>query len=406
MKKKYLEVRWGAAAAYLFTLSLIHLGRLHIGLLFDFIYFALLIIPVITLAHLFISLASVKYHQTFGTDHPIKGEVLTYSLLLANESLFPTVPMRIRFRTVQPGQKTQLPDLHITLKRGQRRENSFQISCPFRGVYTVGLEQLEMRDLLGWITIHKAVWHRTFYVLPRIISVEFPFSIGTTRDLHTGPNPGASQDYSLFEALVPYRQGQSIRHMAWKKFIALGEPFLKTYGKTSQPGVSLYLDLRRNEEPSLAVLEREDCSIEIVVALVKFCLDRSIPVSVNAMGQSRYHFTASDPSEFQRFHQDTVNVLFHDTISPAELYRGDMQGSVLPASVVFITHLLDQEILTILEESINSQIDNMIAAIFNLSGMDRRKAGVEYLSSMVEKGSSIALVEESSTISESLKVKV
>ena len=405
--RKYLEIRWSGIFILVFTLLLFQLARQHIGLRFDYIFFALLALPIFTTVHLVVSLSSVKYHQTFDTDHPTKGEVLKYTLLLANESLLPSVPMRIRYRTVQPGSDAHIPDLEISLKRGERAERSYDISCPFRGIYTVGLELLEVQDMLGWIKIRRPVWHRTFYVYPRVIEVTYPFDIGTTSDLNTGPNPGASQDYSLFENLVPYREGQSIRHLAWKKFISVGEPFLKSYGKTSQPGVSLYIDLRRDEEPSPEVLEREDCSIEILVALVKYCLDRSIPVSVNAMGQSRYSFYGSDPSEFGKFHKDTVNILFHDTISPAELYRADVQGSVLPASVVFITHLLDQEILTILEESVSAPagVDTMVGAIINQTGMSSnvKESSTHYFDSIREKGGNVLLVEGPDAIASTIQ---
>jgi uncharacterized protein (DUF58 family) len=405
--RKYIDIRWGGVVVYIFTLLLLHLARLHIGLMFNYLFFVVLALPMLTTIHMFLSLSAVKYHQTFDTDHPVKGEILKYTLLLANESALPSAPLRIRFKTVQPGSEAQLPDLETSLRRGERLESTYDISCPFRGIYTVGLEQLETRDLLGWIKIKRPVWHRTFYVYPRVMDVTYPFDIGTTSDLYTGPNPGASQDYSLFESLVPYRQGQSIRHLAWKKFISLGEPFLKSYGKTSQPGVSLYLDLRRNEEPSPEVLEREDCSIEILVSLVKYCLDRSIPVSVNAMGQSRYSFYGSDPGEFFTFHKDTVNILFHDTISPAELYRSDVQGSVLPASVVFITHLLDQEILTILEESVSAPvgIDTMVGAIINRNGMDEelKEGSAYYFDTIREKGGKIVLVDDSESMAEAMR---
>ena len=264
-----------------------------------------------------------------------------------------------------------------------------------------------MQDLLGWITIRRPVWHRTFYVYPRIVEVAFPFSIGTTSDLNTGPNPGASQDYALFENLVGYQAGQSIRHMACKKFIALGEPFLKSYGKTSQPGISLYVDLRRQVHPTPDILEREDCSMEILVAIVKYCLDRSIPVTVNAMGQSRYEFSASDSGDFRRFHRDTVNILFHDTMSPGELYRTDMQGSVNPASVVFITHVLDPEIITILEESTSHPTgsETMVAAIINQTSMaaDLKESSTYYFNSIRERGGKVVLVESPESISESLR---
>lgn len=403
-----VRIRWSYILPYIFLVLLIHLARFYIGGIFNYLYFILLILPPVSLLQVTVALVGIKYYQTFSTDHPTKGQILTYTLSVANESFLPSVPIRIRFKTIQPGIEKHIPDLTTTLRMGERFQQEYEISCPYRGIYTVGLERMEVFDLLGWITIDRKVWHRTFYVYPRIIDAEYPFSIGNTSNLSTGPNPGASQDYSLFESLATYREGQSVRHMAWKKFISLGQPYLKSYGRTSQPGVSVYLDLRRDEELSPTLLEREDCSIEIVVALAKYCLDRSIPVSINAMGRSRYSFVATDSAEFLTFHRDTVNILFHDTISPAELYRSDLHGSASVTSVVFVTHVLDPEVLSIVENNIGTgaEGETAVSAIFNQSTLTEalRVDSKTYFNSIREKGGKVAVVGSSDSIPEDFQL--
>ena len=398
-----ISIRWGAVGLYVFLFLLIQLGRFHIGLAFDYLMFVMLFLPIASVIHLFISIGSVKYHQEFDTDHPIKGQELTYTLLLANESYLASAPISISFRTVQPGSPLHIEDLRLSMKRGERSEHAYTISCPYRGIYTVGLERMEMTDLLGWITIARPVWHRTFYVYPRVLDAEYPFDIGDVSDLSTGPNPGASQDYSLFESLVPYRHGESVRHMAWKKFFALGEPFLKSYARTSQPGISIYLDLRRREEPVPAVLEREDCSIEILVSLAKYFFDRSVPVSIHAMGQTRYGFSGEGPAAFERFHKDTVNILFTHTVSPAALYRGDAHEVAQRTSVLFITHLLDPEIIEVIEDTLESSATEAseVACILNQSGMDETEleASRNLFDALHERGGNVLLVRSSESIS-------
>lgn len=404
-----VRVRWSAIAVYIFAISLVQLGRFFIGDAFNLIFFIFLLLPIASLLHIFLSIASIKYYQNFDTDHPVKGEALGYTLSLVNESILPTVPMKIKFRTIQPGATSQLPELQISLKSNEKLEKTYSISCPFRGIYTVGLEQLEITDILGWITIRRPVWHRTFYVYPRIIDISYPFSIGYSGELSTGLNPGTSQDFALFESLSQYLPGESIRHMAWKKFIATGEPFLKSYGKTSQPGLSIYLDLRRDGEPTHEQLEREDCSIEILVSLVKYCLDQTIPVSVHAMGQSRYEFSASDPSDFGRFHRDTINILFSDSISPAVLYLNDTKGYMQHASVLFITHELDSDVLTIIEESavISPSSENAVAAIINQTNLPEREKiqGKLYFDSIREKGGNLLIANGPDTIARDLELR-
>lgn len=402
-----VSVRVGALFAYGFALALLQLGRYYVGGIFDYAFVVMLIIPVVSTIHMVLSISAVKYHQHFDTDHPIKGEILTYTLSLANESSIPTVPIKIKYRTVKPGVETTLPDLTVSLKAGERLERDYAISCPYRGVYTVGLEQFELTDLLGWVRVRRPVWHRTFYVYPRVLEVDYPFAIGYAGEINTGTNPGASEDYAQFEGLTQYRHGQSTRHVAWKKFAALGEPYIKSYGRTSEPGVSIYVDLRRHEPLSPAVLEREDCSIEIMVSLVKYFLDRSVPVTVTAMGRSRYTFSADDPGQFPRFHKDTVNLMFSDTISPTELYRGDVQTTALPTSVIFITHMADPDLLGILEDTsaADDERRSLFAAIFNETTMPERdkERSKPYFDSIRNRGGRVVLVEGPDTIAEDLR---
>ena len=394
-------------AVYLFTILLVHLGRVHIGGLFHYMHFLLIVAPPLSIIHMGLSISAVKYNQSFDTDHPIKGEQLTYTLLLANESYLGTPRIRISFTTVQPGVKSHIDSLDLSLKRGQRLDLAYKISCPFRGIYTVGLHRMEIDDLLGFVRISRPVWHKTFYVYPRIIDASYPFTVGDVSDLSTGPNPGASQDYSLFESLVPYRNGESVRHIAWKKFFALGEPYLKSYARTSQPGITIYFDLRRDEEPVAEVLEREDCSVEILVSLVKYFLDRDVPVSIHAMSQSRYRFAAETRNAFELFHKDTINLLFTHTISPAEIFLADTLEMMPRSSVLFITHRMDSEIIAIMDDTLESQSSEApeVACIVNQTNMDKKtvEACTLVFDELREKGAKALLVKGSESLNSDLR---
>ena len=84
-----------------------------------------------------------------------------------------------------------------------------------------------------------------------------------------------------------------------------------------------------------------------------------------------------------------------------------MQGSVNPASVVFITHVLDPEIITILEESTTHPVgsETMVAAIINQTSMptDVKESSTYYFNSIREKGGKVVLVDSPESISEALR---
>ena len=402
--KSFLRVNPAVIGFYAFFTMLVHQAGIHIGGFFHFAYIALLILPVFSFIHILLTIAFVRYHQEFENEHPVKGQAIRYRMTISNESLIPSAHIVIDFRIVKPGSSEELPGIQISLGANKRIEKEYLIRCPYRGIYTVGMESLQITDILGWIHIRMPVFQRTFYVFPRVIDIEYPFSPGSLGRISTGSNPGTSQDNSLFESLVQYRPGEGIRHMAWKKYIATGTPFLKRYGKTSQPGLTLYLDLRRYREPDNTILDAEDCTIEIAVAVVKYFLDREIPVAVRALGQSRYEFDASSPATFNHFLKDTLNLHFRDTVSPAELFLADTRGSALTdGAVLFVVHEVDPLVLEILDDAVRNE--SMYAAIVNRTGMssaDRRRQN-ELFDALAEKGGRLKTVEDPESIAEDLR---
>jgi hypothetical protein len=347
----------------------------------------------------------VRYHQEFSTEHPVKGQEVQYRLTMANELSFPITHLAVKFKVVQPGMTSSLPDLHLYLERFGHYEHTSTIHCPYRGVYTVGLEQLTIHDMLRWITVRRPVWHRTFYVYPRILDIRFPF-VGSQASEQGAPgnHPGALVDFSLFKGLTGYKHGEPVRHIAWKKFASLGEPFVKNYESTSQPGMTVYFDLRQVGPPSVTSLETEDCSVEILVALVKFLLDRQIPVAVRALGRRRFDFYGAHPSLFHEFDHATSNLVFQHSFSPVGLYAADQEANTLAnESVLFITHVLDPDVLTAVRESIGTETS--VAAIINLTGMDAdaRLRARNYMRQIREAGGHLFLVNGPSSIKEDIE---
>lgn len=186
--------------------------------------------------------------------------------------------------------------------------------------------------------------------------------------------------------------------------ISTGSPFLKTYEQTACPGIDIYLDLRRTNKPDSLILGREDCSLEIVVALAKYFLDNGINTAVKCFGTDEYSFLDSESSSFAAFHQSTLNIHFTDTISPLVLFNYDRTENNLASNfILFITHIFDPEILELAVEFRNRNINVVIAV--NMTGKTEKEqeAGLNYVKSVRERGGYIFLVEGPDTIKRDLE---
>ncbi len=393
-----------AFCIYLFGFFVFYLAGSYMGTLFSILFYSYLFIPVVSASHLIFSFSKLRYHQKFSTERPVKGENVIYTLYVSNESFLPILNVLIKFKIIQPGHNEQLKDLSFYLKRQEEYSKSFTIKCPYRGIYSVGLDTLELQDVFGWFTISMKVWHRDFYVHPRVIELVPVFSEYNKSTKSIGTNKGAVRDNTLLNGLKVYRPGESVRHMFWKKLISTGSPFLKTYEQTAYPGIDIYLDLRREKEPDPLILTREDCSLEIVVALVKYFLDNSINTAVRCFGKDEYLFLGTESSVFTKFHRSTLNIYFKDTISPLVLFNYNMhEKNIISNFILFVTHVFDPEILEYAVEFKDSGIN--VIVIVNQAGMieQNRKLGLNYIKSVRERGGYVLLVDGPDTIKRDLE---
>jgi uncharacterized protein (DUF58 family) len=400
-----LSLRAGRIGLYLLALLVVYLAGSYVAPFFLYLFFVLLTLPFLSLSYLLLTFLRLKYYQDFSTEHPMKGETVVYRLILANETFLPLHYLTVGFKTIHPFMEAVLPRFVTYIRTGDRLEKVYEINCPFRGIYTVGLESLAAEDPLHFLVLRRRVWYRTFYVYPRILALR-NFSTGMERSerLTQGASTGSVPDFALFSQLRTYRSGESLHHLAWKKFASTGSPYVKVYDTSAEPGVTIYFDLRPTEASGLKALETEDVSVEILVALVKYYLDQGIPAAVRAPGRTVYSFRGANPAGFQRFYLSTMELLFQPTISAAAFYRLDKQtGGYESSSAIIISHLLDPEIFSTVEVSLAA--DTPVALILNRSGYAQaeRKAVVPYLYSLSERGANIRFVDGPEDIVESLE---
>ena len=229
----------------LFVGQLFSLGSEHLGAFFTYLHWFLLFFLLLDGLHLLGSLLTLKYSQTFSTDHPQKHDVLYYHLYVTNQSRIPAACIRIDSVNATPADEAGGSSYHLFLKPGERWEITVPISCPYRGVYIVGLDRLVVSDLLGVFHVGLTVWKRTFYVYPRLIPLDHRYIPRTSRDeILSGEMSGNLEDTAYFSHLAEYRPGQSVRHTYWKRYSATGVVNVKQYDRTAQPGVELFLDRR------------------------------------------------------------------------------------------------------------------------------------------------------------------
>ena len=420
-------LRLRACGVYLFAVVLSYLAAAYLGDFFAVFATLFMVLPLVSLILLVVAAAGLRYNQHFSNEQPVKGQELQYRCIIENGSAIPLPRVRARFRAIRPtagggvgsgpspgrvvrgaddpetggggdddGIVTYLPG-HQFVEREQT------VQLPYRGIYTVGLERIELSDTLQLFSVRPRVRVREFRVYPRILPIS-EFQPGTERRLGTSEvgSLGNLPDYSLFNQLREYRPGESVRHLAWKKFASTGIPVVKEYDSTSEPAVSIYVDLRPVPSSAEDVLLTEDVTVEALVALVNHFLKRNLPVTVRAASRTSYEFIGDHASDFGRFYESTFDLLFVSDISAARLYESHLETGMNTEvnSMFFITHLLDPELLILLDEQRSSNFQ--VTLIHNQTAEPAdRHAG--YFNRLREQGTRVVALRGSTTIAVDLE---
>ena len=418
-------LRLRACGIYLFAVVLTYLAAAYLGDFFAVFATVFILLPLASLIILLIAAAGLRYSQHFSNEQPVKGQELQYRCIIENGSALPLPRVRAVFRAIRPtaagadpgaaaagmpargqgaigtrdgddGMLTYLPG-HQFVEREQT------VQLPYRGSYTVGLDRIELSDTLQLFTVRPPVRVREFRVYPRILPIS-AFQPGTERRLGTSEvgSLGTLPDYSLFNHLREYRRSESVRHLAWKKFASTGVPVVKEYDSTSEPAVSIYVDLRPVPDSAEDVLLTEDVTVEALVALVNHFLQRNLPVTVRAASRAMYEFIGDHASDFGRFYESTFELLFVSDISAARLYETHLESGMNTEvnSMFFITHLLDPEILLLLEEQRTSNFQ--VTLIHNQTAQPGEQH-TGYFNRLREQGTRVVSLRSAATITADLE---
>ena len=402
-----LKINKTALAIYLFVIIFLFLAGMSIGRFMLFIFYIFLFIPLLSLMELVYVSICLKNSQEFSNEHPQKGDIIEYRLILYNESPLRISNIKIEFAMTFPvsDQNFEMEEKILALNASEKWTHHISIRCEYRGIYMVGVRSISISDSLGWIQYYRKVWHRTFYVYPRIIILPgLPFvsrdETGTSETLF-----GSQEDYSLLKTLVPYREGESIKNIYWKKFALYNQPILKDYLQSSVKAIDIYLDSSRKESVSRSVLIREDCAIEIAVALIRYFLNNGIPLEFHFMGRERYDFKSSQMKDFATFHKKTINFHFGKSISGAEFYKFDSQNQTNKGvSILFITHSIDSEYFDIAVK--NQKSRKLFVVILNTTGLEADQKDIELsrIQNLRQYGVLVYVVHHSETLMRDLKI--
>ncbi|MBO6054393.1 MAG: DUF58 domain-containing protein [Oscillospiraceae bacterium] len=230
--------------------------------LFYIIFFVqLLLLGVVVLVNYW-TLHSFRFVQSLDTDQAVKGSSVTLSVHITNETVIPLSLMTVEISVASPGKREPFS---LCVPPYSQVHFDFPIDLPYRGVYKIGIEKIQITDVFGLTTLRYDMRHLPWYhmldltVVPRSPAVGYAAEVFDEKLFSdTGLSPASSGE--SISTARPYMQGDAMKRINWKVSARYGELYVKQYDTPIRESVVILLDnssLEQEEERGSVFLRRK-----------------------------------------------------------------------------------------------------------------------------------------------------
>ncbi len=280
-----------------------------------------------SLAHLAATWAAFGFHEEFSTDHPLKGDVIRYSIHLRNGLPVPAASGRCRFASAGPASRG-FEELALQLGGGESTSRESRIACAYRGVYVIGARSFLYRGTLGILELEHEVEPRVFYVYPEIVRLgSLVDRLAEGGGEERASSGGGSPDPTVIDGLRPLADGRPAGRIAWKRWAATGVPCEPIEGRSSAYGLRVVLDLRPPLAEGEDRLAAEDLAVTAAYSLLARLVEAGIPAEF-VLGGEETGRPIEDRASFDAAFATSTSVLFTDHRFPLSAFAGG-RASVL-----------------------------------------------------------------------------
>jgi len=284
--------------------------------------YLMIALPFISAIHMLIVCLFFRMSERVGERTYVKGECATYHLILQNASFlympYITIHMQMEGRFILKS----LRRVHLSLAPFSKREFRYSMPLYFRGRYDIGVNYIEIQDLLGMVAIKLNPFEKkSILVKPRIIEqinkeiAEARYSEGEAASGYHETGNDEIRD------IREYVYGDSFRKIHWKLSSKLGKTMVKETINELDNDVMMILNLVKSGPINEETLVKEDCVIEEMVSTIYYLLRRGIPVKLCFFKEKPFTFRAASLKEFEGLYQVLSEIKFNTEDDFEDIYH-------------------------------------------------------------------------------------
>ncbi len=303
--------------------------------------------PIVSAVHLFVTVGFFRLSEKVSERTFIKGEYASYSLILMNSSIFYmpyiTIHMQMEGQFILKGLRTT----RMSLPPLTTREFKFDMPLLYRGRYEIGVNRIEIQDILGMFSYSiKPYELKSILVKPRLVSMDYknmPFARISEGDLASGFQEVGNDEV---RDIREYAYGDSLRKIHWKLSSKLSKTMVKDTRNELDNDVLVILNLSKPEKMSEEWLVKEDCIIEELVTQIYYLLRRNIPVKLCFFSNGPHTLRSTTIHDFKSVYQTLSEIKFDQEKSFNDImdYFTDME---LNSNLVYIfSNVIDPDMVS------------------------------------------------------------
>ena len=329
--------------------------------------YALVALPAASLIFAFVTLYSMGITQKTQGTTVVKGEANRYFVRLDNRLHFGFGTMRCLFLdghfAIKSDASAQQLEIRPFTKLYQLEIN---FTIKYRGVYQLGLENLEVLDFLGLFRIRRKIntkFEITAY--PRITDLEHMQLAMHLLSKAPANLTIAQEDYADYADVRPYEPSDPIKKIHWKLTAKRGEWMVKNYQSSVLNSMAILLDSNKSKLSYESSVKLEDIVMEHAVAVLRYCLRHQMPVDL-LFGRS-IRETGQHIGDFDAIYNVMANLSFEDEdFSVNDALSGYLNETSRNVNVVILTSVLD---MSLYERILNAvRFGHYIAVMYFVTG--------------------------------------
>ncbi len=281
------------------------------NLITSIFFHTVLYLMILSSAHLIYSYIKVKVGQNLNPVVVEHGQETDYFCTIYNEGSVPTSIITVNFLFHSSMFKGQLFPKTFTLAKKKNRPFRFHLSCRYRGVYAVGIDYLEIYDILNIFKLRiRNIEAKNVTVLPKVTQLlNFNLSPKAESDIKSTSNIRSIDANSLVDVRA-YEPGDAIKRIHWKLSARHNEVLVRNLERSAQNSTLVFLDTSKGNYSFEKNIIVEDKLMEALVSIVNHRLKRNNPVEFIYYNYEAKNIKYSQKEDFHDFFSSAAQLSF------------------------------------------------------------------------------------------------